>query len=764
MESRIENKLKKGKFCQKWLHDERYKDWISIVPDDDYSYQCNKCNKQFSCEKTHVSKHKHKNNARLNDITNLCNNLVLTDNENEESSKKFRLSWLEKSEFKLWLRNIPNNDNYFYCRVCNVTCKSGLSNITEHARSKNHKSNLPENNMDNIENLEQTACSFDERKKSAEIRFAALMTEKNIPFNAANDILNFFKEIGKDSNVLQSMRMNRTKCTKIISNVLCPIETESIAENIKENNFSVFIDETSDITNKKWMTFFVRYVDSTTLDVQCTLLKLIDIDAKDCCAEKLFDYFEKEMLRMGISFSNIIGLACDNASVMIGKHSSFKTKLEAKCKNLKTFPCICHSLALAANAACSKIPDFCEDFMKKISTYVNSSPKRSAIYEEFSTAFQEKNKKILKLCDTRWLCRYQCIERILTSWNSIVNFLREMVVSENSKTAQDLLSTVENVDTKAYFLFLKFVLNYFNSFSAYFQTRETRVHLIYDKSVQLLKDLCINYLKTPLINYLTDNIRLSDEHNIKNIEEIYLGPDCEKYLTELEKEGRKDIVIDVRKHCLQFYLTAAKEIKKRLPFNDEFLKNLRVLKADIALQQCDREKSFDDISLIAKSLGDYDETKLKEEWVSLYNKITDEEKVKLSQLNFDDMWKNILKIDINGSKNWPNLSKLLSKVRCLPHSNADPERTFSVLSDLKTRKRNRLSADSVNSACVFKSALKAKKRKAIDIELSDKHIALMDSKNLYKASERIIKNALTINPIDDNNEDADDPDDTINNK
>jgi len=43
------------------------------------------------------------------------------------------------------------------------------------------------------------------------------------------------------------------------------------------------------------MIFLVRYVDSKGLEVRTQLVKLIDIDARDCSAEKLFNAFKSEM-------------------------------------------------------------------------------------------------------------------------------------------------------------------------------------------------------------------------------------------------------------------------------------------------------------------------------------------------------------------------------------------------------------------------------------------------------------------------------------
>ncbi|EZA47912.1 hypothetical protein X777_15031, partial [Ooceraea biroi] len=82
-----------------------------------------------------------------------------------------------------------------------------------------------------------------------------------------------------------------------------------------------------------------------TLHIRSQLVKLINIDATDSSAEKLFHAFKCEMWKLQIPFTNIIALSCDNTSVMTGKYSSFKTKLKEMCKHLITFPCPCHCSA-----------------------------------------------------------------------------------------------------------------------------------------------------------------------------------------------------------------------------------------------------------------------------------------------------------------------------------------------------------------------------------------------------------------------------------
>lgn len=84
---------------------------------------------------------------------------------------------------------------------------ANLSHIYRHADSVAHIKIAAERNMnekktdeDNI--TDNLLLQFEERKKAAEIRYAAFITERQISYQTAEEILKFFQEIGKDSKVL----------------------------------------------------------------------------------------------------------------------------------------------------------------------------------------------------------------------------------------------------------------------------------------------------------------------------------------------------------------------------------------------------------------------------------------------------------------------------------------------------------------------------------------------------------------------------------
>lgn len=207
METCDEPKKKpKQKFFEGWLSDDRYKSWIRHVPDDNTSFYCSVCNKKYSCS-SHVSRHVnsacHTNNMKEH-ISGNKNEIL--KNKKPQYNRTFKSQWLDITYLQPWLCEVPDSANLFHCLFCNrsiAITSSGLSQIYRHAESQLHKQNSEksdrktnESDIDLNTQIDESLLTFDERKKSAEIRFAALITEKNIPHQTAQAILRLFQDIG----------------------------------------------------------------------------------------------------------------------------------------------------------------------------------------------------------------------------------------------------------------------------------------------------------------------------------------------------------------------------------------------------------------------------------------------------------------------------------------------------------------------------------------------------------------------------------------
>lgn len=115
--------------------------------------------------------------------------------------------------------------------------------------------------------------------------------------------------------------------------------------------------------------------------------------------QKTINVFKSCLESKHIPFKNIIGYASDNASVMVGKNNSFLTRLQSETDALIVFPFICHSAALVASTACSKLPRTPEEFVRSIASYFSCSAKRTAELTEMQNLFnlEQKKKKNVKI-------------------------------------------------------------------------------------------------------------------------------------------------------------------------------------------------------------------------------------------------------------------------------------------------------------------------------------------------------------------------------
>ncbi|XP_076247752.1 uncharacterized protein LOC143187402 [Calliopsis andreniformis] len=475
----------------------------------------------------------------------------------------------------------------------------------------------------------------------------------------------------------------------------------------RRNKLSIFVDESTDVCIVKWLTFLIKYVNSETSAAFTELLELVKLDAIDCSAESLFSAFEKALHKKQIPVQNVIRLTCDNASVMIGRFFSFCSKLKTRCPSLITVNCICHSAALVSTKACSEIPSYIEKFIRNLTVYINSSAKRSANFAGFQEFINNKPKKMFKLCDTRWLAMHACVARILECWDSLNLFLiSEVYENPKNDTADNLLRDIKKIETKAYLLFLKYILNYFNSFNAFFQTRRTAVHLLYSKSRLLFQNL-------------RGHIIFFSGNNLLDLKNICLGFECEHYLKDHVDDNTlpQETFLEIKQFCLAFYIRAITEIIICFPLKDTFLSSLQVFDSKLALFDSNRDHTLKNLIYVAQKLGSFDHLKLKEEWNKLYYTF---DKVQINSARDKD--NNLL---------FPILKQLVNVVRSLPHSNAEAERVLSILTDVKTCKRNKLSHDSVNSIAVIKTAFKAHGESSSTISIGPNHFALMSSHNLY---------------------------------
>ncbi len=124
--------------------------------------------------------------------------------------------------------------------------------------------------------------------------------------------------------------MHRTKCTAIIKSVLAPYFREELKENIGKSPYSLYLDEDRrqpEIVSKL-LCICVKYRSQKHGKFVSTSLGLVEL--LDTNANGILDAIVAFLRECGLDIKNMVGIATDGASVMVGKNDSVFTLLRQK--------------------------------------------------------------------------------------------------------------------------------------------------------------------------------------------------------------------------------------------------------------------------------------------------------------------------------------------------------------------------------------------------------------------------------------------------
>lgn len=570
--------------------------------------------------------------------------------------QKFRPIWLDESEFKGWLEEIPKDKYKCRCSACGKILNCGKSELSKHSLSKIHKKNVVSlKNAQKIDMFTNKQHKAEDPVKNFEMRISMFFAEHNVAFQVVDHLIPLLKEIVPDSEILKKCRLGRTKCTKIIQNILAEEEKSKLISKLRKYNFSALVDGSTDISSKKSLCVLVKFFDEESEKITVQLLDLIPVGT-DGTAKSLYTLFKNTILSYSIPFDNVVGVGSDGENTMVGKNDSFVSHFLEDNPHSINIKCICHSAALIANKACMELPRAPEELIRQIGTYISGSSKRCTELEEFQVMMKEEKRRILRTSETRWLSRQKCIERILHYWNVLIEYFKSAHARDKLKSAEWICAEFSNVCNKAYLLFLKYALNYLNELNALFQSKKILVHVLHSESVKIFLKLGQNCIKK---TELKTNCIVRSPHVSLPIQEVFLGPECEEFLKQLPEKNMLQIKMD----CLKFYIKALEEIQNRLPLKTESLfKEMEFLNPMAAFGENKEEFKF--FYLCQKF--DLNLNELTQEWRSLGYSFSKNEIKSFEKIGIVQFWCKIMQAkNFNDNFIFPNLSKLVKKPVCI---------------------------------------------------------------------------------------------------
>ena len=274
--------------------------------------------------------------------------------------KLYRKEWESDPELKTWIAPVQDDPAKARCKYCNAIIRAHYNDLKEHANTKKHQARcVPSASVKAFTvpaaNAGPSGTINDDQKRR-ELRIATYVA-CHTSINAVDDL----SDIWHDET--GAFSMHRTKCTAVIRSVLAPHFREELIADIGESPYSLYLDETTDVSVTKLLCVCVKYRSLTQGKFISTYLGLVEII--DANAVGISDAIVKFLTETGLDIKNMIGIATDGASVMVGRNHSVFTLLKQKQPSLQLIRCICHSLDIVANKAMQLLPSNIEYMIKE---------------------------------------------------------------------------------------------------------------------------------------------------------------------------------------------------------------------------------------------------------------------------------------------------------------------------------------------------------------------------------------------------------------
>jgi hypothetical protein len=157
----------------------------------------------------------------------------------------------------------------------------------------------------------------------------------------------------------------------------------------------------------------------------------------------------------------MVGLECDNTSVMMGINNGVYEKILSEVLTLTPIPCVCHSLQLAVSAVTNEtLPRNIEYLIKEIYNWFAHSTLRQAEYKNLYKAINDNHSPLkIKSCNTRWLPIETAVIRIINQWVELKTLFSITRNKEKCYNAEILYQTYNDNNNFAYLTFLHPILS-----------------------------------------------------------------------------------------------------------------------------------------------------------------------------------------------------------------------------------------------------------------------------------------------------------------
>jgi len=565
---------------------------------------------------------------------------------------------------------------FFYSR--DAAFPSKFVRLKEHLESERHREAISLAVQRKGSIFEQALVSMEDEKRTVvchRLRLIYWLVKEEI---ANRKLPSLQAVVDKVSNnkVLQNFgHVSSTSVSEMIYLISHSIQQE-IVNDIKSAKFwATLVDETTDISNLQQYITFVRYVRHGEQKTKFVDIRPINEDG--ATAENLFRYWNAVNNDLDLCPETHVGLACDGAAAMMGKHNSLSQKVINEFPSTTAIHCHAHRLALVCTDAASNVDEIkeFESTLVQLWKFFAVSPKKSQILAQFQKLCHTPGIKLAKACKTRWLSHEKAITAIISEIHAVWKALEYFATSNRDFVANALLKASK---TKAFVLtmiMLHHAVKNLKGLSLLFQTDQLNFSHV---------EIALEECKWVFEEYAKGDDIASSAESTWHLYESEIGP-----LNETDFEL-------IKRLSSNYFSLLVTSIYERFP-ESELLNAFKIFDINMYPNEFESRKKHGEKDLLIlykkfkQFVGDWETLSLDfascKEYMYRIKGTNKTCKSTIELLTKDPLYE----------AKYPGVVNLAKIAMTLPLSTAWPERGFSTLQRIKSKSRNRLSDNTLNA-------------------------------------------------------------------
>lgn len=470
------------------------------------------------------------------------------------------------------------------------------------------------------------------------------------------------------------------------------IQLKIVSNANKSMFYSVLADETTDIGQVEQFSLCLRYVDEDSFKIREDFLMFVPVH--EVTGSALAKTVLETLSSLGLDLNKLRGQGYDGASAMSGQFRGVQACIKQTLPLAVYTHCSSHNLNLCLSDA-SKIPSIrnCMGIISEVCAFFHISAKRTELLKSaiIECCPEQKKKKLISLCETRWVERHDSVfffKEILQPIN--LALLRIEEKNSNSSLKAHALSNSLNQ--------YQFIVNLF-VLSSMLSVTKNLSEMLQKKNIDL----------SQAMKSVTNVLKLLKKQR-SNVEDYFktLYVQIKEFADDNDIKEEVPRICRLQKSRCNVPYSSGEEFYRRavyVPYLDDFCdalnKRFETHKELIFSLQCVLPEFClkSEFSSLNSAFKFYSEDLSFKEIVQSEFMLWKEKWIKLETVNLPKTA--ICSLERCDKNSFPNIYILLKLLAVLPVTVATVERSFSTLRRLKTYLRNTKSETRFNGLALL---------------------------------------------------------------